>query len=40
MWSGEGMETWLSWLNAHRSKHIRQRLEKLEAEAASLRDLL
>ena len=38
--SGEGMETWLSWLNAHRSKHIRQRLEKLEAEAASLRDLL
>jgi len=38
--SGEGMETWLSWLNAHRSKQIRQRLEKLEAEAASLRDLL
>ena len=38
--SGEGMETWLSWLNAHRSKHIRQRLENLEAESASLRDLL
>lgn len=38
--SGEGMDTWLSWLNANRSQQIRQRLEKLEAEAASLRDLL
>ena len=38
--SGEGMDTWLAWLNQHRTSQVRQRLEKLEAEASGLRDLL
>ena len=38
--SGEGMDTWLAWLNQHRTSQVRQRLDKLEAEASGLRDLL
>lgn len=35
--TGEGIDDWLAWIDHHRSGQIRERLERLEAEAAALR---